>query len=513
MVRKAFSEPMLNLTCLVLLTLVTIPTNRCRAGTPDSKARAAPNIVLIMIDDLGWKDVGCYGNSLIETPNIDDLAKSGIRFTNFYAAGAVCSPTRCAIQTGQNQARIGITAHIPGHWRPFERVITPQVTMGLPQDIVTIADSLKASGYQTGYIGKWHLNDGPGFGPQSKGYDFSAVINGPHYSGRYRVVGRKDLKPKPGQYRTDFEADLAINFIQTSVKSKARKPFFLMISPFAVHIPLGAKKAKVEKYRKKFEDAEVDLPHPVYAAMVEHCDDMVGRIMNAINDAGIDQQTMVMFTSDNGGLYRRYDYRATADDNVTTMAPLRGEKGTLYEAGIRVPLIVRHPGAIPAGIETDQPAISYDFFPTCVDLAKGELPENQVIDGVSLVPIMNGKAKLLAERDLFWHYPHYHHSRPASCIRSDEWKLIEFIDGSGDFELYNLAKDIGEQNNLVSDQPEVANQLKRRLNKWRRDVLARMPLKNPNYDPQRANQWWSRRATKPVNSDARKRFPPTDESP
>src|SRR6056297_1944961 len=185
-----------------LVVLASQPAQLPAASAP------RPNIVLIFIDDLGWKDLGCYGNDFVETPRIDRLAAEGVRFTDFYAAGAVCSPTRCALQSGQNQARIGITAHIPCHWRPFERVITPQTTMALPLDTVTIAESLKASGYTTGYVGKWHLGNGPEFQPDRQGYDFSAVIGGPHLPGRYRVQGRSDLKPKPNQYRTDFEADL-----------------------------------------------------------------------------------------------------------------------------------------------------------------------------------------------------------------------------------------------------------------------------------------------------------------
>ena len=200
-------------------------------------AKQQPNIILIFIDDLGWKDIGCYGNDFIDTPRIDALAKSGIRFTDFYAAGAVCSPTRCAVQSGQNQARLGITAHIPGHWRPFERVITPLTTMALPLQTVTVAEALQESGYSTGYVGKWHLGTGPQFQPEFQGYDFSAVINGPHLPGRYRVQGQATLQPKPGQYRTDFEADVAVDFIE----SKKGEPFFLMVSPFAVHIPLGAR--------------------------------------------------------------------------------------------------------------------------------------------------------------------------------------------------------------------------------------------------------------------------------
>ena len=293
----------------------------------NASAANRPNIVLIFIDDMGWKDVGCYGSDFIETPRIDRLAAEGVRFTDFYAAGAVCSPTRCALQAGQNQARIGITDFISGHWRPFERVITPRPTMALPLDTVTIGEALKSAGYATGYVGKWHLGNGPQYQPDRQGYDFSAVIGGPHLPGRFRVQGRPDLKPGPNQYRTDFEADLCINFI----KDNRKRPFFLMLSPYAVHIPLGAMSDKVEKYRRKATEQKRELPHPVYAAMVEHCDEMVGRIVDAIDDAGLSDNTMIIFTSDNGGLYRRYDYREHSDDTVADLSPLKGEKGSLHE--------------------------------------------------------------------------------------------------------------------------------------------------------------------------------------
>lgn len=493
----------------LLLTLVgfLLPVT-VQAFEPGSLEQpgAKPNVILVMIDDLGWPDVGCYGSKFVDTPNIDALAKSGMRFTDFYAAGAVCSPTRCAVQTGQNQARIGITSYIPGHWRPFERVTTPQVTMGLPSDIVTIGDALKASGYRTGYIGKWHLNEGDGFDPASRGYDFSAVINGPHYAGRYRVKGRPDLKPKPNQYRTEFEADLAEKFILENKDD----PFFLMVSPFAVHIPLGAMSDKVAKYRQRAKAQGVELPHPVYAAMIEHCDDMMGRIVDSVEQAGVTENTMIIFTSDNGGLYRRYDYQEQADDNVASMKPLAGEKGTLYEGGIRVPLIVKLPDVIAAGDTCDVPAISYDFFPTLLAAAGGVLPTNQTIDGASLMPLLDGSAKSLDRDALYWHYPHYHHSRPSGCIREGDWKLIEYLDGSGDVELFNLKNDIGESKNLAKGMPDRKKYLLSKLGGWRRSVLAKMPLKNPSYDPDRAAEWWSRRTGKPVNSSARKRFPPSD---
>ncbi|EGF27033.1 arylsulfatase A [Rhodopirellula baltica WH47] len=474
--------------------------------SPAQSRANQPNILLIFIDDLGWKDIGCYGNDFVETPRIDQLAAEGLRFTNFYASGAVCSPTRCALQSGQNQARIGITAHIPGHWRPFERVITPQTTMALPLDTVTVAESLKASGYTTGYVGKWHLGNGPEFQPDRQGYDFSAVIGGPHLPGRYRVQGQSDLKPKPNQYRTDFEADLCIDFM----RQNKDQPFFLMLSPFAVHIPLGAMSEKVQKYEAKAKQTGDSLPHPVYAAMIEHCDDMVGRLVDSLEQLDIADDTMVVFTSDNGGLYKRYDYRESADDLVSSQAPLKGEKGSLHEGGIRVPLIIRHPATVKSAGVCDEPTISHDFYPTFVEMAGGELPINQTIDGHSLLPLLTAPTQTLDRDALHWHYPHYHHDRPASAIRERDWKLIEYLDGTGDVELYNLANDLGETKNLASEKQGRASDLKRKLTTWRSSVLARTPIPNPSYDPERAHEWWNLKSGKPVPSEQRKRFPPTE---
>ena len=472
-------------------------------------AAERPNIILIFIDDLGWKDLGCYGNDFVETPNIDQLATQGLRFTDFYAAGAVCSPTRCAVQSGQNQARIGITAHIPGHWRPFERVITPLTTMAMPLDTVTVGEALQTADYATGYLGKWHLGNSPRFQPDRQGYGFAAVINGPHLPGKYRVRGQRDLRPGPHQYRTDFEADLSIEFI----KQNREQPFFLMLSPYAVHIPLAAMSDKVDKYRRKSTTTGRKLPHPVYAAMIEHCDDMVGRIVEAVDAEGLAENTMIVFTSDNGGLFSRYDYRAHADDEVTSMAPLKGEKGTLHEGGVRVPLIVKYPAVVQPGTTCSEPTISYDFYPTFVDLAGGALPQNQTIDGLSLKPLLVHPEAELPRSALYWHYPHFHHDRPASSIRQRDWKLIEYLDRPGEVsevELYHLADDLGETTNLATENPARAAELQKQLTAWRAGVLARMPIPNPGYDPQRAGEWWSMRTGKPIASDNRKRFPPTE---
>lgn len=472
----------------------------------DAQRLVKPNIIFIFIDDMGWGDVGCYGNDFIDTPRIDQLAEEGMRFTDFYAAGAVCSPTRCAVQSGQNQARIGITAHIPGHWRPFERVITPQTTMALPLDTVTVAESLKKAGYRTGYIGKWHLGNGAPFAPDKQGYDFAVPINGPHLPGKYRVAGRNDLRPAANQFRTEFEAEVSLKFIRES----KGKPFFLMLSPFAVHIPLASKSALVDKYRARSKERGRQLPNPIYAAMVEEVDGLVGRIVDEVEAQGLTKNTMIVFTSDNGGLHRRYDYREKADDNVSSLAPLKGEKGSLHEGGIRIPMIVKHPATVPAGTVCAEPAISYDFYPTFVAAAGGALPQAQTIDGLSMLPLFADPEARLPRDAIHWHYPHYHHDRPASAIRERDWKLIEYLDGTGDIEIYHLALDLGETKNLIDERRGKAADLKAKLNSWRTGVIARMPTPNPSYDPKRAHQWWSLRSGKPIDSDRRKRFPQTE---
>ena len=465
-----------------------------------------PNIVFIFVDDLGWGDVGCYGNDFIDTPRIDKLAAEGVRFTDFYASGAVCSPTRCAVQSGQNQARIGITAHIPGHWRPFERVITPQTTMALPLDTITIAEALQASGYRTGYVGKWHLGRGDLFGPDRQGYEFAAEINGAHLPGKFRVTNKDLPQPKSGQFRTDYEGELCEKFI----RDHKDEPFFLMLSPYQVHIPLASKSGLVEKYRKRAAEQKRKLPHPVYAAMVEEVDQLVGRVIDEIENQGLTGKTMVVFTSDNGGLYRRYDYNENSDDNVSSLAPLKGEKGSLHEGGIRIPMIVKYPCKTQPGSTCSEPAVSHDFYPTFLEAAGGKLPDNQTIDGVSLLPLFASPDAKLARKAIHWHYPHYHHDRPASAIRERDWKLIEYLDGTGDIEIYHLAKDLGETKNLIEERRGKVADLKAKLHAWRQQTLARMPIPNPAYDPEKAPQWWSRRSAKPIDSSSRKRFPQTE---
>ena len=478
-----------------------------------------PNIVIIFTDDQGYADLGCFGAENHKTPNLDRMASEGRKFTDFYVPQAVCGASRAALLTGCYPNRIGMLG-APG----------PKSRHGINPNEILIPELLKTKGYSTAMFGKWHLGHHKASLPIHHGFDeyYGLPYSNdmwPHHPGVRHLTLKERLKkwpnlpmiegdkiidhevtPEEQTHLTTGYTNRAVNFINQNKD----KPFFLMLSPFAVHIPLGAMSAKVDKYTRKAEETKRELPHPVYAAMVEHCDDMVGRIVSAVAKAGITENTMIVLTSDNGGLYRRYDYRAAADDNVSSQAPLKGEKGSLHEGGIRVPLIVKYPPMVKPGTVCSEPTISYDFYPTFVELAHGKLPIGQTIDGRSLIPLLTDANARLARNTLHWHYPHYHHDRPASSIRERDWKLVEYLDGTGDVEVYNLAEDIGETNNLVKENPGRAADLKKKLNQWRQQVIARMPYPNPNYDEQRADQWWSVRTGQPVDSDARKRFPPTE---
>ncbi len=465
-------------------------------GSISSDAAEKPNVIVIMADDLGYGDLSCYGATELATPHIDRLASEGLRFTSGYCSASTCTPTRYSFLTGTYAFRSEGTGIAP----PNSPAIIKPGTETLPS-------LLQKAGYGTAVIGKWHLGNGSRYHPSQQGYEFAAVVSGPHLPGQFRVPGQPTLKPGKDQYRTEFEADLSTSFI----KQNKDQPFFLMVSPYAVHIPLGALSDKVAKYRARAKATQADLPNPIYAAMVEHCDDLVGEIIDTVEAEGLTENTMIVFTSDNGGLYRRYDYHDPAvDDTVADLAPLRGEKGNLYEAGIRVPLIIKYPPQIKSGSISTEPTISYDFYPTFVQLAGGQLPANQSIDGKDLGPIFENPAAQLDRDALYWHYPHYHHGRPASCIRSRDWKLIDYHDESGDIELYQLANDLSETTNLAAQETSRTTQLKNQLRDWRQQVLAAMPIPNPSYDPDRAHEWWSTRTGKPVPSHLRKKYPPTE---
>lgn len=424
-------------------------------------AESRPNIIVILADDLGWADLACYGNRFNESPNIDRLAREGLRFTQFYA-GPVCSPTRANLQSGQDQARFGITQHIPGHRRPFAKLVDPVVPGQLPLEVETFAERLSAAGYATGYFGKWHLGKA-GYGPADQGWKTALEVQG-------------NVTPQ-GRRGADFLAEKAVGYIQEHQK----EPFLLQVSLQAVHIPLSTTPKLLEKYKSK-KSAEGYPSRPEYAGLLEELDECVGRIVAEVDRLGLGERTLILFLSDNGGLEHEQGGRV-----VTSNAPLRGEKGTLYEGGIRIPAIARWTGRIAAGKVCETPCITMDVYPTLLELAGASPPANQPMDGASLLPVLKDPAATMRREALYWHLPHYHHSTPAGAIREGNWKLIEFFE-TGERELYDLAADPSEKRNLAPQEPERTTKMQVAMKAWRTRVGARMPEPNPNHDPTRASQ-------------------------
>ena len=457
--------------------LVSAVLIHAAAGAPTG---GKPNIILILADDLGWADLGCYGNTFNETPNIDRLAQQGVRFTQFYA-GPVCSPTRANIQSGQNQARLGITVHIPGHWRPFEKLVEPPVALNLPLEIETFAERLGAAGYQTGYLGKWHLGDA-GFGPAEQGWKIVTETQG-------NVVPPRIAAGDPPRRTAEFLTEKAVAFLEASRDG----PFLLQVSHGAVHIPLSTRPELLKKYQAK--QPMPNFPsRPEYAGLLEELDESVGQIVATVDRLGLAEKTLILFVSDNGGLEREQGGTIT-----TSNAPLRAEKGTLYEGGIRVPCLARWTGTIPAGRESAAIASTIDFYPTFLELAGATPPTGQVLDGISLMALLRNPALALARDTLHWHLPHYHHSTPASAMRQGDWKLLEFFE-DGRLELYNLRDDVGEATNLADRFPDRARTMQAALKAWRQEVQAQLPQRNPGYDPARAGEFWSRKTVAPTRA-------------
>jgi arylsulfatase A len=436
-----------------------------------AEAAVKPNIVLIVADDFGWTDLACYGSKLYETPNIDQLARDGTKFTQAYSACTVCSPTRAALLTGKYPARLHITDWIPGQMPENPKLIVPDWTKYMPLEEITIARALKEWGYATASIGKWHLG-GEEYYPDKHGFDINLggtdKPNTEHYFSPYGIPTLPD-GPK-GEYATDRLTDEAIRFIEANQD----KPFFLYLPHFTVHLPLQAKQELIKKYQAKIKPGMAQN-NAVYAAMVDSLDQSVGRIREELKKLKIDDRTIVIFTSDNGG-------RVPTTSNL----PLRVGKGSCYEGGTRVPLIIDWPGVTKPGSVCDTPVISMDLYPTIAELAGATGAEKNALDGVDLAPLLHQSGKL--ERDeLFWHYPHYQHyqlggATPYSAIRKGDFKLIEFLDDMR-VELYNLADDIGEQHNLAAKMPDKVNELRGRLHTWRKEVGAQMPTRNAIYDP------------------------------
>jgi arylsulfatase A-like enzyme len=440
-----------------------------------AEAPKKPNVVFILADDLGYTDVSTFGSKYYETPNIDRLAKEGVKFTNGYTAAPNCQPTRAALISGQYGPRTGV--YTVGHIDRFDwqsRPLRPVDNVAsLPPDKTTVAQSLKKAGYATGLFGKWHLGDGPDGHPSKRGFDEAIVSAGKHFG--FKTSPPTDYPE--GTYLADFITDKAVDFIERHKDG----PFFLYVPHYGVHSPIQAKPELIAKFRDKPADGGHN--DPAYAAMIASVDESVGRIAAKIDELGLAENTLIVFTSDNGGVggYQRdgIDAKDTTDN-----APLRGGKGTLHEGGIRVPYVFRWKNTIPAGSVTETPIISVDLHPSLLDLSGAPAPENQPLDGVSYVSVLNDPSKKLDRNSLFWHFPGYlgannntWRTKPSGAIRDGHWKLIErFEDGS--LELYDLSTDPGEKNNLASAQPDKAEALLAKLKDWQKGVGAKFPTKN-----------------------------------
>jgi arylsulfatase A len=437
-----------------------------------------------LIDDMGWTDLGCFGSRFYRTPNIDRLAAGGMRFTSAYAACTVCSPTRASIMTGKYPARLHLTDWIPGRTPPGLKFRIPAWTPYLRLEETTIAEMLKPFGYTSASIGKWHLG-GPEYYPEKQGFDKnvagSEAGSPPSYFVPYGIPTLRD--GAAGEYVTDRLTDEALHFLDGT---KGR-PFFLYLAHFAVHTPIQAKADITAEYRPRVQPGQ-GHSYPEYAAMIDSVDQSVGRVVRKLQEMGQASNTVIVFMSDNGGVISR--------PHITSNEPLRGEKGSFYEGGVRVPLIVHWPGVTKPGSSCDTPVISIDFFPTLAEIAGGKLPPD--VDGRSLVPLLRGQTTL-ARESIYWHYPHYNFHqalvplRPGGAIRKGDFKLIEHYE-DGWLELFDLRNDIGERRNLADRMPAKAAELKRDLAAWRQSVGAQMPIPDPaNYNPAATEEWMRNR--------------------
>jgi len=475
----------------IVMTVLAIPQT---LSAKDNIAR--PNFVFILVDDLGWTDLGCYGSTFYETHHVDQLAAEGMRFTQAYAACPVCSPTRASIMTGKYPPRTEITDYInheghnqPEQWKRNTRLLPASYSDRLALSEITLAEALKRAGYATFFAGKWHL--GPeGFYPEDQGFDINR--GGCHRGGPYG--GKKYFSPydnprltngPPGEHLPDRLATETARFIA----DHKDEPFLAYLSFHSVHTPLIARPDLEAKYEKKRQTLKVAGPvwgtegerqvrlvqeHAVYAGMVEAMDQAVGKVLNKLKELHLDDNTIVFFMSDNGGL-------STSEGHPTSNLPLRAGKGWLYEGGIREPMIVKWPGTTKPGSVCDVPVTSTDFYPTILEMAALPPKPNQHVDGVSFASLLKGQD--VAQRPLFWHYPHYGNQgfSPGAAIRFGNYKLIEFFEDNH-IELYNIENDISEKNDLSKKMPRKAVELRAMLDHWQKTVDAKFPTPNENYE-------------------------------
>lgn len=480
-----------------------------------------PNVVFIMIDDYGWRDVSYNGSKFYETPNIDRLSQEGMRFTNGYAAAPISSPTRISFMTGKYPARTGMTDWIPGYQYGLNKkqlskykMISPEMPLNMSLNEETIAEALKENNYTTYHVGKWHCAEDSAFYPQYQGFDVNiggwlkGSPNGIRRSegglGAYFSPYRNPyLSDGPiGEYLSDRLGNEAVNIIRKEKDGK--NPFFLYMSFYAVHTPIETKTEVVKYFKQKAKRMGIDSLESFtknldwykrsdykawhwkerviqsdaeYAALIYLMDQNVGKILDELKANGLDENTIVCLMSDNGGL-------STAEGSPTCNAPLRTGKGWLYEGGIRVPFLIKYPKIVKPGSVCDKPVVSVDFYPTILDMANLNLKPKQHVDGVSILPLLKGDNKF-DRTPIFFHYPHYggKGDRPCGAVRNGDYKLIEFYE-DGKIELYNLKEDISEKNNLINKEPELAGRMLKMLQDWRKKVGAKMPKLNMDYNIQ-----------------------------
>jgi len=455
-----------------------------------AEAESRPNIVFILADDLGWRDLSVQGSTFYESPNIDRIANEGMRFTQGYAACQVCSPSRASIMTGKYPARVGITDYIGApagtDWRRNTHLLPAHYKRHLPHEDVTIAEAFRSAGYRTFFAGKWHLGS-EGSHPEDHGFEVNAGGHRPGTppGGFFSPYNNPKLTDGPAGESLPLRlGDEAAKFIE----QHRDEPFFAYLSFYSVHAPIQSTQPLWKKYRDKA--AKQPAPknrfiidrtspvrqvqdHPVYAGMVEAMDQAVGTVLATLDRLNLSERTVIVFTSDNGGV-------SAGDGKATSNLPLRGGKGRQWEGGIREPYFIRWPGVTKPGSTNATPVTGTDFYPTLLEIAGLPQRPDQHRDGVSLVPLIRGKT--IAKRPLFWHYPHYGNQggEPSSIIRDGNWKLIHYYE-DGRNELYDLSTDVVEQNNVASQFPDRTQSLHRRLQTWLREVDAKLPVPNPNF--------------------------------
>lgn len=504
------NRPVLKKTALLALILMAFLLSSLNAADISPKNTKKLNFVFILIDDFGWSDLGCFGSTFYETPNIDRLCDEGMKFTNAYAACSVCSPTRASILTGKYPARIDLTNYLGGGAKG--KLLPAEYVRHMAPEEITMADAFKENGYTTFFAGKWHLGREPQHLPEAHGFDINKGgwrAGAPSYNyknkegkkvgtnktfrgGFFVPYNNPKLEDGPeGEYLTDRLTDESVKFLE----EHKNEPFLLYLSHYAVHNPQQAKKEYIEKYKKKLAkmakptgpEFEPEHRHknrliqnkPIYAAMIQSVDDSVGRVMKKLKELGLEKNTAIIFMSDNGGL-------STSEGMPTSNLPLRAGKGWAYEGGVREPVIVKWPGVTKPGSVCDVPIISNDFYPTMLDMANLPLKPKQHVDGISFASLLKGKKKL-DRKAIYWHYPHYSNQgdTPSAAVRAGDYKYIEHFEEGSIAELYNLKDDIGERNNLAKKMPAKTKELKTMLHKWLKSVDAKMPKPNPNYKPRK----------------------------